>query len=104
MADKRNIYNVCSIIGIIACLIYFIFMLVGKSNTFLVWRILLATVASIVASIRMGIQLSNDEPYENSVTIIFFYANLHNMSFIKFVIKIISTRRPHMRFLCFFTM
>lgn len=69
MADKRNIYNVCSIIGIIACLIYFIFMLVGKSNTFR--RILLATVASIVASIRMGIQLSNDEPYENSVTIIF---------------------------------
>ena len=72
MASKRNIYNVCSIIVIIACLIYFIFMLVGKSNTFLVWRILLATVASIVASIRLGIELSSDAPYNYSVITIFF--------------------------------
>lgn len=72
MASKRNIYNKCGNIEIIAGLIYFILMLVGKSNVFLILRILLATIVSIAASIRLGIELSSDAPYNYSVITIFF--------------------------------
>ena len=67
---KRNIQIGCSIVGVVALLIYIILALVGRNTVLFVLRILFAGIAAIAYVIKTGAEISNDDSYKGSVFII----------------------------------
>ena len=69
---KRNIQNGCSIIGVVALLIYIILAVVCSNTVSFALRILFAVIAAIAFAIKMGIEISNHDSCGSSILIIAF--------------------------------
>lgn len=67
---KRNTRSLCSIIGIVALLIYIIITVVGSNEYLLVLRVLFAGIAALSYAIKLGIEISCDEGIGNSIFLI----------------------------------
>ena len=62
--------NICSIVGIVSLLIYIILTVVGTNNYLLAMRVFFAGVAAVAYSIKMGIELANDESIGYSIFLV----------------------------------
>ena len=67
---KRNIWIGCTIVGIVAILIYSILKVIGSNTVLFALRIIFAEIAVIAYAIRMGTEISSDDSYGTSVLII----------------------------------
>lgn len=57
----------CSIAGIVALLIYIVLCLTGNSSSFLLVRVITATIALTAYSIKCGAEVVSDEKFGNSI-------------------------------------
>ena len=65
---KRSIYIACSIVGLVTVLIYYIFFaFTNVSPVLYVVRVMLAETALIAFSIRLGIEIINEDSYAFSI-------------------------------------
>ncbi len=67
---KRNTRNLCSIIGMVALLIYIIITVVGSNEYLFVLRVLLAGIAALSYAIRLVIEISCNEEIGNTIILI----------------------------------
>ena len=67
---KRSIHTVCTLVGIASLLIYIILTVVGTNVMLLTLRILFAGIATIAYAIKLGVELTSDESWGNSVFLI----------------------------------
>ena len=64
---KRNTWILCSIIGIVALLIYIIITVVGSNEYLLVLGVLFAGIAALSCAIKLGIEISCNEKIGDSI-------------------------------------
>ena len=67
---KRSICNICSIVGIVALLEYIILMVAGSNAYLLAIRLIFAGIAAIAYAIKLGVEISSEESWGNSVFLI----------------------------------
>ncbi len=65
---KRSVYIACSIVGLVTVLIYYIFFaFTSVSPVLYVVKVMLAETALIAFSIRLGIEIINEDSYAFSI-------------------------------------
>lgn len=67
---KRSICNICSIVGIVALLVYIILTVAGSNPYLLAIKLIFAGIAAIAYAIKLGVEISSEETWENSVILI----------------------------------
>lgn len=67
---KRSICNICSIVGIVALLVYIILTVAGSNPYLLVIKLIFASIAAIAYAIELGVEISSEETWGNSVILI----------------------------------
>lgn len=67
---KRNICIVCDIVGFVALLVYGILTVAGSTTYLLAIRLIFAGIAAIAYAIKLGVEISSEESWENSVFLI----------------------------------
>jgi len=67
---KRSICNICSIVGIVALLVYIILTVAGSNPYLLAIKLIFAGIAAIAYAIKLGVEISSEETWGNSVILI----------------------------------
>ncbi len=67
---KRSICCICSIVGIVALLVYILLTVAGSNAYLLAIRLIFAGIAAIAYAIKLGVELSSEESWGNSVFLI----------------------------------
>ena len=67
---KRSICNICSIVGIVALLVYIILTVAGSNPYLLAIKLMFAGIAAIAYAIKLGVEISSEETWGNSVFLI----------------------------------
>ena len=67
---KRSICNNCSIVGIVALLVYIILTVAGSNPYLLAIKLIFASIAAIAYAIELGVEISSEETWGNSVILI----------------------------------
>ncbi len=67
---KRSICNICSIVGIVALLVYIILTVAGSNPYLLAIKLIFASIAAIAYAIELGVEISSEETWGNSVILI----------------------------------
>lgn len=67
---KRSICNICSIVGIVALLVYIILTVAGSNPYLLAIKLIYAGIAAIAYAIKLGVEISSEETWGNSVFLI----------------------------------
>ena len=67
---KRSICNICSIVGIVALLVYIILTVAGSNPYLLAIKLIDAGMAAIAYAIKLGVEISSEETWGNSVFLI----------------------------------
>lgn len=67
---KRNICIICTIVGIVALLVYIILTVSGSNAYLLAIRLIFVGIATIAFAIRLGVEISSKESWGNSVFLI----------------------------------
>lgn len=67
---KQSICNICSIVGIVALLVYIILTVAGSNPYLLAIRLIFVSIAAIAYVIKLGVKISSKEPCGSSVSFI----------------------------------
>ena len=67
---KRSICNICSIVGNVSLLVYLILTVVGSTPYLLAIRLIFAGIAAVAYAIKLGVEISSEETWGNSVILI----------------------------------
>ena len=67
---KQSICNICSIVGIVALLVYIILTVAGSNPYLLAIKLIFASIAAIAYAIELGVEISSEETWGNSVILI----------------------------------
>ena len=67
---KRSICNICSIVGIVALLVYIILTVAGSNPYLLAIRLIFASIAAIAYAIKLGVEISSEETWGTSLFLI----------------------------------
>ena len=67
---KRSICIICCIVGIVALLVYCILTVAGSNPYLLAIRLIFAGIAAIAYAIKLGVEISSEETWGNSVFLI----------------------------------
>ena len=62
---KRTICNICSIVGIVALLVYIILTVAGSTPYLLAIRLIFAGIAAIAYAIKLGVEISSEKSWGN---------------------------------------
>lgn len=65
--NKRSICDICCIVGIVALLVYIILTVAGRNPYLLAIRLIFAGIAAIAFAIKLGVEISSEETWVNSV-------------------------------------
>lgn len=67
---KQSICNICNIVGIVALLVYIILTVAGSNPYLLAIKLIFAGIATIAYAIKLGVEISSEETWGNSVFLI----------------------------------
>ena len=67
---KYSIWNICNIVGIVALLVSYILTVAGSNPYLLAIKLLFLGIAAIAYVIRLGVEISSEEPWGISVFVI----------------------------------
>ena len=65
--NQRSICNICSIVGIVALLVYIILTVAGSNPYLLAIRLIFAGIAAIAYAIKLGVEISSEGTWVTSV-------------------------------------
>ena len=67
---KQSICNICSIVGIVALLVYIILAVAGSNPYLLAIKLIFVGIAAIAFAIKLGVKISREETWGDSVFLI----------------------------------